>query len=90
MKLFYYILSYILFNIFTISSWLISFLESFTSVGESIRKTQDVYEQAFSRLKSGNGNLIAQTMKLKELGVKSRKGSKEIPQELADGAEPES
>ncbi len=68
----------------------VSFLESFTSVGESIRKTQDVYEQAFSRLKSGNGNLIAQTMKLKELGVKSRKGSKEIPQELADGAEPES
>ncbi len=65
----------------------VSFLESFTSVGESIRKTQDVYEQAFSRLKSGNGNLIAQTMKLKELGVKSRKGSKEIPQELADGAE---
>ncbi len=68
----------------------VSFLESFTSVGESIRKTQDVYEQAFSRLKSGNGNLIAQTMKLKELGVKSRKGSKKIPQELADGAEPES
>lgn len=67
----------------------VSFLESFTAVGENIRKTQEVYEQACSRLKTGNGNLIAQTMKLKELGVKSKKGSKEIPQELADGAETE-
>lgn len=68
----------------------VSFLESFSSIGENIRKTQEVYDQAFNRLKSGNGNLIAQTLKLKDLGVKSRKGSKEIPQELTDCVEAES
>ena len=56
----------------------VAFLDSFTAIGESIRKTQDVYDQAWGRLKNGNGNLISQTLKLKELGVKSRKGSKEI------------
>lgn len=65
----------------------VAFLESFTSIGDSIRKTQDVYDQAMGRLKTGNGNLIAQTLKLKELGVKSRKGSKEIPHELQDNTE---
>lgn len=68
----------------------VAFLESFTSIGENIRKTQDVYAQAFNRLKTGSGNLIAQTLKLKELGVKSRKGCKEIPPELADFTETES
>lgn len=63
----------------------VAFLESFTAIGESIRKTQDTYEQALGRLKYGNGNLISQTLKLKELGVKSRKGGKEIPQELVEG-----
>ena len=67
----------------------VAFLESFTAIGDSIRKTGEVYEQAFNRLKNGNGNLISQTMKLKELGVKSKKGSKEIPKELTDGAEEE-
>lgn len=56
----------------------VAFLESFTAIGESIRKTQDVYDQAWGRLKNGNGNLISQTLKLRELGVKSRKGNKEI------------
>ncbi len=56
----------------------VAFLESFTAIGESIRKTQEVYDQAWGRLKNGNGNLISQTLKLKELGVKSRKGNKEI------------
>ncbi|MDE7374996.1 MAG: DNA recombination protein RmuC, partial [Odoribacter sp.] len=67
----------------------VAFLESFTTIGDSIRKTEEVYEQAFNRLKNGSGNLISQTMKLKELGVKSKKGSKEIPKELAEGAEEE-
>lgn len=60
----------------------IAFLESFMAIGDHIRKTQDTYDQALGRLKDGNGNLIAQTLKLKELGVKSRKGGKEVPREL--------
>lgn len=56
----------------------VAFLESFTTIGEQIRKTQEVYDQAYGRLKSGNGNLIAQTLKLRELGIKSKKTNKDI------------
>lgn len=55
----------------------IAFLESFTTIGDNIRRAQDCYDQALNRLKDGNGNLISQTQKLKELGVKSRKSEKE-------------
>ena len=68
----------------------VSFLESFTSIGDSIRKTQTVYEQALGRLSTGGGNLISQTLKLRELGVKSKKGEKEIPKELLPDEEQES
>ncbi len=56
----------------------LAFLESFTDIGEQIRKTQETYDQAYKRLKSGNGNLIAQTQKLKELGIQSKKKNKDI------------
>ena len=59
-----------------------AFLESLTAIGDNIRRTEESYHQALSRLKEGNGNLISQTLKLKELGVKSRRGDKEIPEEL--------
>lgn len=68
----------------------VAFLESFTLIGEGIRKTQTIYEQALGRLSTGGGNLVAQTLKLKELGVKSRKGGKEIPKELLPNEEQES
>lgn len=55
----------------------IAFLDSFTMIGDSIHRTQDCYDQALNRLKDGNGNLISQTRKLKDLGVKSRKSEKE-------------
>ena len=67
----------------------VSFLESFMAIGEHIHKTQEVYEQSLNRLKSGNGNLISQTLKLKELGVKSKRGSKEIPSEFLEVVEHE-
>lgn len=67
----------------------IAFLESFMAIGDHIRKTQETYDQALGRLKDGNGNLIAQTLKLKELGVKSRKGGKEVPRELISSEEVE-
>ena len=58
----------------------VAFLESLTAIGDNIQRTEESYHQALSRLKEGNGNLISQTLKLKELGVKSRKGDKEIPE----------
>ena len=67
----------------------LAFLDSFTEIGDHIRKTQDVYEQALSRLKTGNGNLLVQTQKLRQLGVKSRKTDKEraIWARLPEGTE---
>lgn len=55
----------------------LAFLDSFTVIGDNLRRTQESYDQAFGRLRNGNGNLISQTKKLKELGVKSRKNDKE-------------
>lgn len=60
----------------------VAFLESLTVIGDNLHRTEESYRQALNRLKEGNGNLISQTLKLKELGVKSRKGGKEIPEEL--------
>lgn len=60
----------------------IAFFDSFTAIGGYIRKTQDSYDQALGRLKTGGGNLVSQAVKLKELGVKSQKGNREIPEEL--------
>lgn len=65
----------------------VAFLESFLAIGDSIRKSEDIYEQALNRLKNGNGNLISQTLKLKELGVKSRRGMKEVPREFVTSGE---
>lgn len=67
----------------------LAFLDSFVAIGDSLHKTQDVYDQAFGRLKGGNGNLIAQTLKLKELGVKSKKGGREIPSGLMEQSDEE-
>lgn len=69
----------------------LAFIDSFTEIGDQIRKTQESYEQAMNRLKNGNGNLIAQTQKLRQLGVKSRKTDKEraIWARLPDAAMPE-
>ena len=60
----------------------VAFLESFLAIGDNIRKTQEIYNQALGRLHTGNGNLVAQAQKLQELGIKSKKGGKEIPKEL--------
>lgn len=62
----------------------VAFLESFVAVGDSLQKTRDSYEQALMRLKTGNGNLMSQTRKLKELGIKSRKTDREIPEVLRE------
>lgn len=65
----------------------IAFFESFQAIGESIVKTQAIYDQALGRLKTGNGNVVSQAKKLHELGVKSKKAGKDIPHSLAEGVE---
>lgn len=52
------------------------FLETFEDIGKSIKKSQDNYDNALKKLKTGNGNLIKRSLDFKELGLKV---TKEIP-----------
>jgi DNA recombination protein RmuC len=53
------------------------------NIGNHIKKTQESYDAALGQLKSGNGNLIGQAQKLKDLGVKSKKS---LPTDLVNDA----
>lgn len=60
------------------------FIEALEDVGKNIEKAQEAYETAHNRIKTGKGNLIYQTQKLRELGLRT---SKDLPQNLLDSAE---
>ncbi len=65
----------------------VSFANTLEELGRQINKTQQSYTTAIGQLNSGNGHLIGQALKLKNLGLKS---NKEIPQGfLPDDYEPE-
>lgn len=64
----------------------VNFIDSFTSVGEQLDRAQTHYNTAFGQLSKGRGNLVGQTEKLKELGVKAKKN---IPSSLIDMAQKE-
>jgi DNA recombination protein RmuC len=51
----------------------VSFVETLEDVGKHIGKIQQSYTIAISQLKEGNGNLVGQAVKLKNLGLKSDK-----------------
>ncbi len=52
------------------------FASTLEDVGKHINKTQQSYTAAIGQLNSGNGHLVGQALKLKNLGLKS---NKEIP-----------
>ena len=52
------------------------FLESFKQVGDSLDQARRTYDEAEKRLKSGKGNVVGQTEKLRSLGASP---SKQIP-----------
>lgn len=54
----------------------ITFVGTLEDVGKHIKRTQQSYDSAINQLNAGNGNLVGQALKLKNLGLKS---SKEIP-----------
>lgn len=59
------------------------FVDDMEKVGQHIKKTEETYQNAMGKLKDGRGNLISQTEKLRELGVKTKKNiSKNVAQEL--------
>jgi len=57
------------------------FVESMQDMGQRIRQTQESYDQAMTRLSTGQGNVVRQVEMLKELGAKA---SKNLPGELTD------
>jgi DNA recombination protein RmuC len=58
------------------------FVENLERVGKNLDQAKNVYTDAFKQLSTGNDNLIAQTQKLKSLGIKNKK---ELPQSLING-----
>lgn len=62
----------------------VGFVENLEKVGKNIDSAKNVYNDAFKQLSTGNDNLITQTIKLKNLGIKNKKN---LPQSLEDTAE---
>ncbi|MDP7043420.1 MAG: DNA recombination protein RmuC [Candidatus Thalassarchaeaceae archaeon] len=52
---------------------IVTFLESFTTVGFEIGQAKNAYDQARNQLVEGPGNVVRQTEILRDLGVKSKK-----------------
>ena len=57
---------------------IIGFVENFSRIGTQIANLQKSYESAHNQLSQGKGNLISQSKKLSELGLKSDKKLPEI------------
>lgn len=51
----------------------LGFAESMEEIGRHINKTSESYGDAIKKLRDGRGNLVDQAMKLKKLGISSRK-----------------
>ena len=51
----------------------VGFVGDLEDVGERLNKAQNAYDSAFSKLKSGRGNLVRSAERIRELGVKPSK-----------------
>lgn len=61
----------------------VGFVENLEKVGKNIDQAKASYTDAYKQLYDGRDNLIAQTQKMKSLGIKNKK---ELPQSLIDSA----
>jgi DNA recombination protein RmuC len=64
----------------------VNFVDSLTDIETHLDRAKRSYENAYGQLKTGKGNLIGQTEKLRELGVKAKKS---LPQSLLNNLEEE-
>ena len=55
------------------------FVKNMQGIGDNLNKAQGKYTEAFKQLSTGNDNLVLQAVRLKELGLKTKK---ELPIEL--------
>ncbi len=65
----------------------VNFVDSLTDIEIHLDRARRSYENAYGQLKAGRGNLIGQTEKLRELGVKAKKV---LPPSLLSNLEEES
>ena len=61
----------------------VGFVDNLEKVGRNIDQAKNVYNDAFKQLTTGNDNLVLQTQKLKQLGIKNKKN---LPPSLTDSA----
>ncbi|MCE5206359.1 MAG: DNA recombination protein RmuC [Porphyromonadaceae bacterium] len=64
----------------------VNFVDSLTDIEIHLERARRSYDNAYGQLKGGRGNLIGQTEKLRELGVKAKKS---LPQSLLNNLEEE-
>lgn len=63
---------------------LTGFVTDLQKIGHEIEQAKNAYEQAFAKLRTGKGNLLARAEKMRKLGAKT---SKVLPGELFDNEE---
>lgn len=61
----------------------VGFVDDLEDVGKKIDLARSSYDSAYSKLKTGKGNLIRQAERVRDLGLKP---SKALPQQLTDAA----
>lgn len=59
----------------------VGFVDNLERIGKNIDQAKNSYNDAFKQLSSGNDNLMIQTQKLKNLGIKNKKN---LPQGLGE------
>jgi DNA recombination protein RmuC len=63
------------------------FVDNLQSVGDRLRQAQQSYDDAFSQLSTGSGNLLRQTDLLRELGARN---TKQLDSQLLEQSKDES
>ena len=58
-----------------------NFIANLERIGKNLEQAQNAYNDAYKQLSTGNDNLVVQTQKLKDLGVKAKKS---LPQSLME------
>lgn len=59
----------------------VGFVDNLEKIGKNIEIANNSYHDAYKQLSTGKDNLVAQTLKLKDLGIKNKK---QLPQSLLD------
>ncbi|SDM21767.1 DNA recombination protein RmuC [Chryseobacterium taihuense] len=62
----------------------VGFVENLEKIGKNLDQTKNIYNDAYKQLYTGNDNLVIQTQKLKNLGIKNKK---ELPPSLIESSQ---